>query len=101
MKIFQVRKNGISYDSNPTRHLSLDNLMGGAQFREINEACPLNPGEMKEDLEARFNSGVNRTDCPRMWGHPSVDRKLGPKRSFLSEEIASWRRQNGEPLYRK
>ena len=87
------------YSSTPTRNTSLQFFMGGAEINEHHEHNP-DPTNQPENLEAKFNSGVNRTDVPRMWGHPSVDRYFGTSRKLsLAQDVKNWRRQKGEPLY--
>lgn len=91
----------VKYASDPTRYATLQGFMGGAEFiSKFQTPMPL-PGEQSEHLEKKFKSGVNRTDMPRMWGHPSVDRHLGRRKLSLANDIRDWRRQGGEPLYKK
>jgi hypothetical protein len=97
LRIFGKRA-PIKYSSVQTRFSSLHGFQGGAEFNEVNSAPDAQPGEIPEDLEARFNSGVNRTDCPRMWGHPQVVRKLANKYLDNEAEIQAWRRDGGERL---
>lgn len=89
------------YSSTKTRFASLQGFMGGAEINENNSPLEKMPHDENENLEAKFNSGANRTDVPRMWGHPDVIRKLGNKHLSLANEIRAWRRNGGEPLYRK
>jgi len=96
-RLGQYRK-PIKYPSDRTRFFSLDFLLGGAEFNEVNNPSKPLPIDSKEDLEAKFKSGVNRTDIPRMWGHPSVDRHLAGKKFSLANDIIGFRRNKGEPL---
>lgn len=89
------------YTSTKTRFASLQGFLGGAEINENQSPIEKMPHDENENLEAKFNSGANRTDIPRMWGHPDVIRKLGNKSLSLANEIRSWRRNGGEPLYRK
>lgn len=89
------------YSSNKTRFVSLQGFMGGAEIEEEQPQPLRMPHDDNENLEAKFNSGVNRTDMPKMWGHPDVIRKLGNREMRLSNELRAWRRVGGEPLYRK
>ena len=97
MRLFQIRNKPAKYSSVRTRFMNLDAFQAGAELNGSFEVEKL-PIDGREDLEAKFNSGVNRTDVPRMWGHPSVDRKLGDKTMSLANEIKGWRRSKGEPL---
>lgn len=101
MKIFGIRTKPVQYSSTPTRFFSAQDYMGGAEGQETYDMIQPLPIDSTEDLEAKFKSGVNRTDIPRMWGHPSVDRKLAEKKMLLANDMAGWRRQNGEVLYKK
>ena len=92
------KRKPIKYSSVKTRFATLQPFMGGAEGNETHDDIITVPGEQKENLEARFNSGVNRTDVPRMWGYPTVARRLANKRLDTSKEVKSWRRQKGEPL---
>lgn len=89
------------YTSTSTRFASLQGFTGGAEITEVQEMPAQMPHDESEDLEAKFNSGVNRSDIPRMWGHSDVIRKLGNKSLSLANEIRAWRRNGGEPLYKK
>lgn len=89
------------YTSASTRFASLQGFMGGAEITERQDKPMKMPHDESENLEAKFNSGSNRTDIPRMWGHPDVIRKLAGKSLSLANEIRAWRRNGGEPLYRK
>lgn len=101
LKIFEKRDKKISYDSTKTRTFSGQAFMGGAEFNEVNTPPAKLPIDSNENLESKFNSGVCRTDIPRMWGHPSVDRIIGNRRMMLANDIRDWRRQGGEILYKK
>lgn len=97
IRLFQFRK-PIKYSSARSRFANLDAFQAGAQLNDEWPVVEKLPIDGREDLEAKFKSGVNRTDIPRMWGHPSVDRKLGNKTMSLANEIQTWRRKKGEPL---
>lgn len=98
-KLVRARPQGIKYSSARTRSLmSLDAFCGGAQLREENPSPPRLPIDSSENLEQRFSSGVNRTDCPSQYGPASVDRKLGMKRFSLADAISGWVRKKGEPV---
>lgn len=100
-RIFGPSAKPVQYASNATRFISMDVLLGGAEFQEHHDLPVTLPIDSHENLEARFNSGVNRTDIPRMWGYPAVDRKLGEKRFSLADELDGWRRINGMPVHKK
>lgn len=102
LRIAQKRPlKSVKYNNDSTNKASLQSFMGGAEFvSEYKTPMPL-PGEQREHLEEKFHSGCNRTDMPRMWGHPSVDRHLGKRKMLLANDIRDWRRNGGEPLYKK
>lgn len=89
------------YSSTATRFASLQGFTGGAEIDEQQPMPQKMPHDESENLEAKFNSGVNRTDVPRMWGHPDVIRKLAGTTLDLGTEISAWRRNGGQPLYKK
>jgi len=100
-KIMGLRSPGdtVKYSSSTTRFSSLHGFMGGAEIEERYGDWDVNQVTQPElDLESRFNSGVNRTDCPRMWGHASVERRLANRTLSVSNEVRAWRRNKGEPL---
>lgn len=90
----------VKYSSVDTRYTSLQHFMGGAEGNEINRPPMKLPIDNNEDLEIKFNSGVNRTDIPRMWGYPNVGRRLAKTKLELANDIKSWRREKGEVLYK-
>lgn len=100
-RLFESKTKKLEYSSTPTRNSTLQRFMGGAELNEDWQKPALLPIDSVENLEQKFNSGVNRTDVPRMWGHPDVRRTLAGKQLPLAEEIRSWRRNGGEPLYLK
>lgn len=97
-KLFGKTKGGVKYTSKNTRGSSLQGFMGGAEFTEKNNGLEKLPIDNPENLEAKFNSGVNRTDMPSSWSYPSVDYKLADRRLGLAEAIQGWRRNKGEPV---
>lgn len=101
MKLFGKRDKPVKYISDRTRFFSADVYLGGAQFNEVNDTPMPLPIDEVRNLEHKFNSGVNRTDVPRMWGHPSVDRHLAGRQLELANEVRDWRRNKGEPLWKK
>lgn len=101
-KINGVANQPVKYDSVPTRYTSLDHFMGDARINETYPPPQKLPCEVPENLEQRFVSGANRTDMPRMWGYPNVKKQASNNLKFLlSDDIASWRREHGLPLYKK
>lgn len=92
------RGHPVKYSSNDTRGVSLHGLMGGAEINEDWHGLEIHPIETPENLEVRFNSGVNRTDCPGMWGPAHVDRRLANKVCQTQNEVAGWKRNKGEPI---
>lgn len=88
----------VKYPSVPTRSVSLQGFLGGAEINEVNAAINPMPHDENEDLQARFNSGCNRNDLPSCFGAAIVERNLGPIALSLSDEIKSWVRKRGEIL---
>lgn len=97
MKLFDKAK-PVRYNSVPTRFVSLDPFMGGAQGKDMVSGFNPMPFEVSNNLEQKFNSGVNRTDMPSAWGYPNVTRKLARDKFLLANDIQAWRRNKGEPL---
>lgn len=91
----------VKYISDRTRYFTADIYLGGANINEDMPGVQPLPIDDKENLEVKFASGVNRTDVPRMWGYPSVDRHIGGRQQLLANEIRDWRRVGGEPLWKK
>lgn len=98
LKLFGKSNQPIKYSSVPTRFATLHAYMGGAEINEQQDTLVVVPGEQAENLEQRFNSGVNRTDMPKMWGYPNPTRKLANKTFSLNADVQGWRRNNGEPI---
>jgi len=95
------RGKGLKYTSAETRSTSLDFFCGGAQGDETFEPVRAMPGAVPEDLEKKFKSSVCRIDLPLSHGYPDIIRKLADKSLGTAEAIRSWRRHNGEPLWKK
>ena len=98
LKLLGKSKHPVKYPSLPTRFATMHGYMGGAEINETQDGLIIIPGEEHENLEHRFNSGVNRIDMPKMWGYPNPTRKLANKTFSLSADVAGWRRDKGEPL---
>lgn len=85
----------------------MDNFCGDAAPDQGYDSPTDLPIDCKENLEDKFVSGVNRTDCPRMWGYsqPLSGRKLisgggQETQTFeLVDALTSWKRLGGEVLY--
>lgn len=104
MRIFGQARSRVQYNSATTRGTSLDRFVGEAQGDQGYgmgglKLCAIR--DCPENLEKKFNSGANRTDIPSAFGPPSVDKKLGPVRFSLADEVFSWMRNKGESLFRK
>lgn len=96
-RIIGRRTKPIKYSSASTRSTSFQGFMGGAEFNEVHTRPKLQPGEIAEDLEYKFNSGVNRTDNPKQYGPANIPtRKIGPARFPLENDVAAWLRKKGE-----
>lgn len=97
-KICGPSKTPVKYTSADTRFASLHGFMGGAegdQSFEPPEALPIDSGE---NLEQRFKSGANRTDCPSQYGPPAVHYKLGNEDLNTADNLFGWRRRKGDVL---
>lgn len=97
-KLYGKSPSPLKYSSADTRISSLQDFMGGAELPEDYDGMQALPIDAPEDLEAKFKSGVNRSDCPRMWGFPNPVKPLGVKRFQLRDAVAGWVRHNGEPV---
>lgn len=96
-RLIGVRAKPIKYSSAKTRATSLQFSMGGAEFNEVHERPKLHPGEIAENLEYKFNSGVNRTDNPKQYGPANIPtRRIGKKKFALENDVAAWVRKKGE-----
>ena len=99
--LYGERPQGISYSSDSTRYASLHGFMGDAEFNEVNEAPVMPPGVLPPDYYAmNIRSGVNRTDCPSVWGlNPDKGLQRIGSFTFTPENIVGgWVRRKGEPV---
>lgn len=91
------RTKPVKYSSARTRSSSLNHFLGGAEINETHAGLEMHPGEIAENLEFKFNSGVNRTDNPKQYGPANIPtRKIGPKRFALENDVSAWVRKKGE-----
>lgn len=96
-RLFGKRTKPVKYSSARTRVSSLQGFLGGADFNEVHTRPKLNPGEIPENLEHKFNSGVNRTDNPVQYGPANIPtRRIGKKKFALENDVAAWVRKKGE-----
>lgn len=96
-RILGPRTRPIKYSSAKTRSTSLQGFMGGAEFNETHGPLERHPGEINEDLEYKFNSGVNRTDNPQSYGPANIPtRRIGRLKFALENDVAAWVRKKGE-----
>lgn len=97
MKIWGRSKGPVKYSSAKTRVTSLDRFLGGAQGDEVWSGLDLSGPKDACNLEDKFQSGVNRTDCPSAWGALAVDRRVANVKFSLLDEISGWLRVGGRP----
>ena len=96
-RLFGIRTKPVKYSSAKTRINSLQGFLGGADFNEVHSRPQLHPGEVAENLEFKFNSGVNRTDNPMQYGPANIPtRRIGKKKFALEIDVAAWVRKKGE-----
>lgn len=100
-KLYGPSLRPVKYSSSGTRYTGLNHFQQGAEVNEVNKAPTPMPGEVPNNWQAmNVRSGVNKTDCPSVFGIDSnrgMD-KIG-RAVFTPDFIKSgWRRIKGEPV---
>lgn len=88
----------VKYSSADTRFASLHGFMGGAEGDQSFDAPLSLPIDNAENMEQRFKSGANRTDCPSQYGPADVQYQLGNEKLSIAAALFGWRRRKGSPL---
>lgn len=101
LKICDEAQLPVKYNQRSTNKVSLDLFAGDALGDQgYGGGADKDPFHSSEDLEAKFQSHVNRNDLVSRYGPRSVDRKLGKQRQSLADEVFAWMRNKGESLFK-
>lgn len=92
------RRKPIKYSSDPTRYTSLDFVEGNARIDDPMHGPSSLPVDSRENLELKFRSGANRTDCPSRYGAANVQKKILGRRFSTTNDITGYIRKKGEPV---